>query len=223
MKNLFVMVLICAFSLALSSNVFSQSWKYYRTKGTPGFPDVSIGVAFPSDFETFISKDNDVVTFLKTYDDSPVLLRALQLLSFQGDIPPNLKRLANKLIESGNYDLCYLTDQEIQEIVTGKTGKTSSGNPVDLNRANRKTFGGACGLLMSSSFSSVIDGMPLYSEQDMFFFGYMNKTVNLPRFVGLTCSTTGSLDDANYVTKAHASDSVGLCQSYFESLKIYDR
>jgi hypothetical protein len=133
-----------------------------------------------------------------------------------------MKEVANKLTESGQYDFCSLTGLEIHNMVKRSPSETPSGYPMKLNKFYKKTFGGVCGLVGNGSSRAVFEGIPLYAEQDMFFFGYMNKTVNSPRFISLSCSTYGTLDDANYVTKAHSSDSVGICQSYFESLKIYD-
>jgi hypothetical protein len=53
--------------------------------------------------------------------------------------------------------------------------------------------------------------------------GYMNRTVNEPRFVGLSCFSGGKPAVKDKILEIHQKNPPGVCERFFNSLDIQDR
>jgi hypothetical protein len=223
MKNICLTLIICAFLLILITIACSQSWTTFRTDGLEKSLDVSLSVDFPSDYENILYNDESglVANFQKLDPDGDIL-RSLQI-SIQGDYPSSLGEYLADFGVMEDYDYCSLSDSEIDELLLSLGLFTNDSVEIlQPGKARKITFGGVCGLQIDLSGAVRANETDMYFMQHMFFFGYLNKTVNYPRFVHLNCNTYGPRNQINKVVSSHEKAVNELCPIFFKSLKIYD-
>jgi hypothetical protein len=217
MKISFVTFIIYFFVLAPASDIFSQDWKTHNTRINKNALDVSISVKYPSYYQYFPQHRGKLIASFEKYDQYSNIIRTLQI-TVQGDNASFVDKTFNSLFgKTENYDVCTY---DISQIPKNPPSKVAQ---ITTNSTEKKTYGGICGLLSKNTMKAVVNGEPMVIEQDVFYFGYLNKTVDYPRFVSLNCNTGGLESMMSSVTYAHQSDSTGLCVEYFNSLQIHDR
>jgi hypothetical protein len=143
------------------------------------------------------------------------------IISIIGDTSLITDRLTRESFENNDeYDFCSLSDSEIKRILAWP--QRDPGLTFKPN-GRKKSINGVCGIQTNGSIEFSEQGIQLFTELDGFIFGYLNKTVRAPRYVILSCNTTGLMSDKNIIQAVHQKDSPTLCNKYFDSVKVYDK
>jgi hypothetical protein len=187
----------------------AQQYKTYYTRDNKNARNISISVDYPAEYELELDAGNLLKAYFIHFDLNASIAKILQIM-----VPPDPP------FGDPYRDFCSFEDSEIDRIVSKVPRKEGM---TIYPGGEKKVVNGICGFSAKASIKFSQQGVPLYTELDRIVFGYINKTVNSPRYFILTCNTTGIMEDMNKVKAEHQKDASGLCARYFDSLKVYDQ
>jgi hypothetical protein len=219
MKSLSTAALTLLLALALGSDAWAQAWSTYNSGRNPKNQGVSLSVDYPGGYQPGEDSGNSIMAYFAYTDEADMVAKILQVTVI-GDpdaIPDPRDRKAFE--GSGVHDLCSLSDAETRAIISMQRQPGVSISPT----SGKKTVNGVCGRSYTATISFSQQGVPLFTALDAFMVGYMNRTVREPRYVLLSCNTTGLMSDKANIQRVHQKDSPALCERYFNSLAIHDR
>ncbi|MDR2436779.1 MAG: hypothetical protein LBD17_01725 [Endomicrobium sp.] len=223
MKIFVITALSLMLTLMFGTDLFSQSWKTYNTKDNPRAQGVTLSVDYPGTYQLGLDSGNQIIAYFMFADFNHGVIKTLQVMVVGDPSFIEDKEVRESFKNDDNYDLCSLPDSETKSIIGAQEYQQYSSGLFISPNFNKKTVNGVCGLQYDATNTFSDQGIPFFASIDSFLIGYMNKTVGAPRFVTLTCNTTGMLEDKNIIQEAHRTDSAAVCNQFFNSLKIYDR
>jgi hypothetical protein len=182
-----------------------------------------LSVNYPSHYQLGLDSPNRIIAYFLYSDYNHNVAKILQIVILGDPSVIDDKKVRESFQNEDNYDLCSLPDSEIKSMIASQGYQQYSRGLSISPNFKKKTVNGVCGITYSAANSFSEEGIPIFTVIDAFLIGYMNKTVIAPRYVYLHCDTTGYLEQKNTVISVHNSDTTGVCNQFFNSLKIYDR